>query len=110
MVDHIHEEDTLFLHNRETDELLGPFEAATDGTMNIVEHAWDGRFDYQVYITWNDPVYRLPLDDVSDPEKTENPVWLSINHNFQALSEAHTEELLDALQNHELSKKVIGKR
>lgn len=110
MVGEINEGDTLFLHNRESDYLMGPFEAATDGTMNIVEHAWDGQFPYQVYVAWDDPVYGLPLDQVSDPDQTENPVRLPIRRGFQALSKANTEQLLDALQNHELSQKIITKR
>lgn len=110
MVDDIHEGDTLFLHNHKTDILMGPFEAATDGTMNIVEHAWGGRFPYQVYVTWEDPVYELPLDEVDDPEQTDNPVRLPIRRGFQALSENNTEQLIDALHNHDKSRRIITKR
>jgi hypothetical protein len=110
MVDDILEGDTLFLHNHKTDVLMGPFEAATDGTMNIVEHTWGGRFPYQVYVTWEDPVYELPLDEVTDPDQTDNPIRLPIRRDFQALSENNTEELLDALHNHEKSIQIITKR
>lgn len=110
MIDDIHEADTLFLHNRKTDILMGPFEAATDGTMNIVEHAWGGRFPYQVYVTWEDPVYELPLDKIGDPAHTDEPTRLPIRRGFQALSEENTEKIGDALQNHELSREIISKR
>jgi len=110
MVDEIEEGDLSFLHNRESGRLMGPFEAATDSTMRIVEHAWDGRFPFQVSVTWSEPVYQLPIDEVSDPSTTENPISLPIRDKFQALSQEQAERFLTALENHERSQKIICKR
>lgn len=110
MIDDIYEGDTLFLHNRQVDKLMGPFKAATDGTMNIVEHAWGGRFPYQVYVVWEDPVRELPLEKATNPEHTENPIRLPIRRGFQALSQKNTEQLLYALREHEESREIVTKR
>lgn len=110
MVDEIEEGDMLFLHNRDSDILMGPFRAATDSTMRIVNHAWDGRFPFQVYITWEEPVYQIQINKVTSSSCTENPISLPIHDQFQALSEANTEKFLQALKNHELSQKIICKR
>lgn len=110
MVEDIREGDTLFLHNHKTNILMGPFEAATDGTMNILEHAWGGKFPYQVYVNWEEPVYEIPIDEVTDPEQTDNPVHLPIRRGFQPLSEDNTEKFLDTLHNHNKSRQIITKR
>jgi hypothetical protein len=110
MVDEIEEGDILFLHNRDSDVLMGPFKAATESTMRIVDHAWDGRFPFQVYVTWEEPVYQISISRVADPSCTENPISLPVRDGFQALSEANTEKFLKTLRNHELSEKIICKR
>ena len=50
--------DTLFLHNRDTDVLYGPFEAITDACLGIEPDAWGGRFNWQVRVKWNE-LYKL---------------------------------------------------
>jgi hypothetical protein len=107
MVADVHEGDTLFLHNRQTNSLMGLFEAAIDGTMNIVEHAWGGQFPYQVYVTWEEPIRELPLDKATNPERTENPIQLPIRREFQALSEENTKQFLRALREHAESRQII---
>jgi hypothetical protein len=110
MVDDIKEEDTLFLHNRETQVLMGPFQAATDGTMNIVEHAWGGDYPYQVYVTWEEPVREIPIEKVSNPKHTDNAIRLPIRRGFQALSERNADQILNALRNHKKMRKIITQR
>lgn len=50
--------DTLFLHNKDTDVLYGPFEAITDACLRIEPDAWGGRFNWQVRVKWNE-LYKL---------------------------------------------------
>ena len=42
--------DTLFLYNYKRREFEGPFKAASDSSVNLVEDAWDGRFPHQVRV------------------------------------------------------------
>ena len=44
--------DALFLYNIDTDVLFGPFEAESDGGLNIEPDAWGGRFPAQVRVGW----------------------------------------------------------
>lgn len=46
----IREGDLLFLHNIDTDKLLGVYKAASDGTFNIDANAFDGKYPYQVKV------------------------------------------------------------
>ncbi|MFN3480957.1 MAG: DNA methyltransferase [Thermodesulfovibrionales bacterium] len=48
--------DVLFLLNLDSDVLYGPFEAKTDGEMNIIPEAWSGNYPYQVKVERNGQV------------------------------------------------------
>lgn len=48
--------DVLFLLNLDSDVLYGPFEAKTDGEMNIIPEAWRGNYPYQVKVERNGQV------------------------------------------------------
>lgn len=48
--------DILFLLNLDSDVLYGPFEAKTDGGMNIIPEAWRGNYPYQVKVERNGQV------------------------------------------------------
>jgi DNA modification methylase len=53
--------DFLFLWNLDSDFLYGVFKAVTDGKLNIIADAWEGRYPYQVRV---EPIENIvPLKD-----------------------------------------------
>jgi len=53
--------DFLFLWNFDSDVLYGVFKAVTDGQLNIVPEAWDGKYPYQVKVEPKGKIF--PLQD-----------------------------------------------
>jgi hypothetical protein len=46
----VNEGDICFLYNLDADTLFGPFEARSNGQMNIEPEAWAGRFPAQLKV------------------------------------------------------------
>lgn len=68
--------DTLFLYNKDTDVLWGPFLAETDLTKDIEPNAWCGGFPYQVRVSWGwNNLYRL-----ENAQDQLNQAGLQINY------------------------------
>lgn len=75
----VQEGDTLFLYDYDDRVTYGPFTAETAIQRNIVPKAWNGNFDWQVRVGW-DQLYKIDGDDLPHvdfdeeipPNKTDN--------------------------------------
>lgn len=55
--------DTLFLYDLINGKTYGPFTAETDINKNIVQGAWNGKYPWQVRVSWND-LYKIDADEL----------------------------------------------
>ncbi|MDQ3847368.1 MAG: methyltransferase domain-containing protein [Thermoproteota archaeon] len=51
--------DILFLLNLDSDILYGTFLATSDGAKDIVAEAWEGRYPYQVKVSYKDKIHSI---------------------------------------------------
>ncbi len=86
--------DTLFLYNKDTDVLWGPFLAETDLTRDIEPNAWCGCFPYQVRVSWSwNNLYKL-----ENARNQLNQAGLQINYG-KSYSGDEVERIKDVLRN-----------
>lgn len=105
--------DKLFLHNNDSDFLMGPFIAASDLKEDISPVAWDGDYQYQVRIDWEEPIYGLSISIATDPHMGETSEVLSninIHGGFQSLSTNKGEDIISTLKNYEKSQKLVSQK
>lgn len=104
--------DTLFLHNNESDYLMGPFIAACESAWGMEEAAWEGRFQWQVKVTWEGPVFGLSTLSSRRMGAGDQNILsgLDLTGTLQKFSDEHTDTLLRALHEHERSRQIISPR
>lgn len=105
--------EMLFLHNNDSDFLMGPFVANSDLEKNIIPTAWEGDYPYQVRVDWSEPVYGLSISIATDPHLGNTSEILSninIHGGFQSFSESNGEDIISVLRNYEKSKKIVSRK
>lgn len=105
--------EKLFLHNNDSDFLMGPFVASSDLKKNIAPTAWEGDYPYQVRVDWSDTVFGLSISIATDPHLGDTSEILSninIHGGFQSFSESKGVDIISALRNYEKSQKIISKK
>lgn len=105
--------DKLFLHNNDSDFLMGPFIASSDSKENISSVAWEGKYQYQVQVDWNEPIYGLSISIATDPHLGETSDILSdinIHGGFQSFSTSNGEDIISVLKNYSKSQKLVSQK